>query len=173
MQNVYQHILNCRYVKSCLPAWLKWDIGCCFTILLADISLHCCPKQCKSGVRRSSWAKLTGHCCWKGEVLLFFSSVCLPACWPRTPSTSLALALHSSVPSVSCSSSSAVKSHQQLSQGLMSWAGSLQGHLDFRDAQTRGPGSTAADRCRGEGEGGCGTDVFGSSKPVNQLGCLF
>lgn len=36
-----------------------------------------------------------------------------------------------------------------------------------------GPGSTAAGRCRGEAEGGCGTDVFGSIKPVNQLGCLF
>lgn len=115
----------------------KWDIGCCFTILLADISQHCCPKQCKSGVRRSSGAKLIGHCCWKREVLLSFSSACLPACWPCTPSTSLALSLYSSVPSVSCSSSNAVKAHQQLFCDLMSWAGSLQGHLDFRDAQAR------------------------------------
>ena len=81
MQNVYQHILNCRDVssplKSCLPTWLKWDTGCCFTTLLADISHHCCPKQCKGEVRRSSRAKLTGHCCWKQVVLLSAPSLLL------------------------------------------------------------------------------------------------
>lgn len=176
MQNVYQHILNCRYVncslKSCLPTWLKWDTGSCFTTLLADLSQHHCPKQRKGEVRRSSWAKLTGHCCWKGIV-----PSSLPTCLPAAGCALLVLLLPwlccSSDPLESRSSSHAVKTQQQLSGGLMSWAGLLQGCLGFRAVQGRRTWLCSCRQVERRVEGGCWTDVFGSSQLLNWLSCIF